>query len=595
MVGKAVAKVSELRPERDKKGGRLDVRLFGHLEVALGGERFNLATPRKTLQVLAYLLLHRGSGVSREYLAFLLYPDDEESGARAKLRATLSDFAKVLPAPVNRYVTVNTDKVAWNPDADLWLDVETFMSAANDRSRLDEAIELYRGDLLPEVYDEWLDLIRERYRTTYLRCLTERISEARRNANLGLAIETARKLLAVDPWREDVVRRIVAMRYESGDRAGALSEYAAFAKRLRSEMNAETMAETAAVAERISRGQALGREDGEAERASAAPAGSLLPFVGRRDEMERLMDAWNRVARGRGACAFIGGETGIGKSRLAMEFAHAVEEGGARVLVGATGSPEAVPYESVVNALRSALPIVASLRPSMALSCVATLLPEIHARLALADAPRLDASSERIRLFESLFRCIAELAAPRPLLLVLEDLHAAQEASLELLQFLLRRISGIPVMVLVTYRDEETPPLHALHRLRREARVTASAQSLWLSRLSVNDVERAARNHPRRARPPGREPDRGVARQSALSHADRRRRARRRTGLRAGVAARGGGAAHRTPLGARAYDRRDRRLHRRSLLARRRARGERLGRRRPQRRRQRVAGSARDS
>jgi predicted ATPase/DNA-binding SARP family transcriptional activator len=471
-----------------KKRGHLDIHLFGHLEVALDGEPFRFATPRKALQVLAYILLHRQAPVSREYLAFLLYPDDEEGAAKAKLRATLGDLGKILPQPADRYVSVDVEKIGWNSDADLWLDVEEFAAASNDRARLGEAIELYRGDLLPEVYDEWLDVIRERHRNAYLRCLTERVSEARRNANLALAIETARRVLAVDPWREDMVRRIVAMRYESGDRAGALSEYAAFAKRLRAEIGADPMAETTAVAERIARGEALAERDGGEER-PAISGSAVLPFVGRRDEMERLLETWSRVAGGRGACAFVGGEPGIGKSRLVLEFARAVEDRGGRVLIGATSSPEAVPYESVVDALRSALALVASLRPSIALASVAALLPEIDARVALPNLPRLDAASESIRLFDSLFRCLAELAAPRPLLLVLEDLHWAQPASLELLQFLLRRISGVPVMIVITYRDEESARLQALHRLRREARAAAGAQSIWLSRLSLSDVE----------------------------------------------------------------------------------------------------------
>jgi DNA-binding SARP family transcriptional activator/tetratricopeptide (TPR) repeat protein len=471
-----------------RKRGHLDIRLFGHLEVALNGDPFLFASPRKSLQLLAYLLLHRAAPVSREYLAFLLYPDDEEGTARAKLRATLRELQRSLPQPAEKYVYVDAEKLAWNQDADAWLDVDAFAAAASDPGRLGEAIELYRGDLLPEVYDEWLDAIRERHRYAYLRCLAERVSEARSDANLALAIETARRVLAVDPWREDMVRRIIAMRYESGDRAGALSEYSAFANRLRAELGTAPMPETAAVAERISRGEALAADEADEGR-SARIGSALLPFVGRRDEMERLLETWSRVARGRGACAFVGGEAGIGKSRIASEFAHAVEERGGRVLFGTTSSPEAVPYESVVDALRSALPLVASLKPSISLASVAALLPEIHARVALPEVPRLDAQSERIRLLESLFRCLAGLAAPRPLLLVLEDLHWAQSASLELLQFLLRRVAGVPVMILVTYRDDESPQLHALGRLRREARAAGGAESIWLSRLSAGDVE----------------------------------------------------------------------------------------------------------
>jgi hypothetical protein len=63
-MGKAAVKVSELRPARAKQPGHLDIRLFGHLEVTHDGAHFALATPRKALQVLAYLLLHRAA-VSR--------------------------------------------------------------------------------------------------------------------------------------------------------------------------------------------------------------------------------------------------------------------------------------------------------------------------------------------------------------------------------------------------------------------------------------------------------------------------------------------------------------------------------------------------
>ncbi len=205
--------------------------------------------------------------------------------------------------------------------------------------------------------------------------------------------------------------------------------------------------------------------------------------------MERLLEMWSRTAGKRGACAFVGGEAGIGKSRLVLEFARAVEDRGGRVLFGMTSAPEAVPYECIVEAMRSALPLVAALKPSIELACVAALLPELHARATLPSVPRLDAESERIRLFESLFRCAAAMATPRPMLLILEDVHLAQAASLELLQYLLRRIAGLPVMVVLTYRDEEGAQLHSLHRLRREARVSVGSQSLWLSRLSETDVE----------------------------------------------------------------------------------------------------------
>ncbi|HMF29278.1 MAG TPA: AAA family ATPase, partial [Candidatus Cybelea sp.] len=455
--------------------------------MSLDGAPFKFATPRRSLQVLAYLLLHRSGPVTREYLAFVLFPDEDEADARARLRSTLSDMPKILPAPFERYITVDGENVAWNPGAPLWLDVDTFVEASEDPARLREAIELYRGDLLPQIYDEWIESARERYRNTYLRCLNDAVSAARRNADFGSAIESARKILAIDPWREDVVRRIVAMRYESGDRGGALNEYRDFAKRLREEMNADPMPETAALAERIQRGLEL--PGGDDEPAHVAPSAThVLPFVGRNDELNSLLETWNAVKSGRGTFAFVAGETGIGKSRLATEFAHIVEERGGRVLTGTTSYPEAVPYEGITDALRGALPLLAALKPDLSLAALASLVPELHARVALPDLPRLSPESERIRLFDAVARALARVATQRPLLLLLEDLHWAGLATHDLLQFLMRRIAGTRAMLLITYRDDETPRPHPLQRLRNDAQATLAARTIRLGRLSDSDV-----------------------------------------------------------------------------------------------------------
>ena len=112
------------------------------------------------------------------------------------------------------------------------------------------------------------------------------------------------------------------MRYESGDRAGALSEYLAFAERLRTEMAADPMAETLAVVEVIAHGEAL--PDERVEVPSAAGRPPVLPFVGRRAVMDAALRAWDAVARGRGCGLFLAGESGIGKTRVARELAHAV-------------------------------------------------------------------------------------------------------------------------------------------------------------------------------------------------------------------------------------------------------------------------------
>ena len=463
------------------------------------GQPFKLATPRKTLPILAYLLLHRESPVARDFLAYVMWPDDEEESARNKLRMSLYDLARILPSELgDGALAVDSDNVQLRPAPGLWLDVDEFDRLIRDPERTEEAIALYRGDLLASLYDEWIFPERERRRNAYLGALANLVSRARRQRHFRSGITRARQILSMDPWREDIVRQLIALRSESGDRAGALAEYEGFAQRLRDELSVDPMPETVSLKEAIAAGTPL-----EADRpfeSTETPLSSrppILPFVGRHAEMGRLLEAWSRAARGRGTCVFIGGEAGIGKSRIAREFAHAVEDRGGRVLFGATGSPETAPYESIVDALHSALPLVASLKPDMWLAAVAALLPEIRSRVPkLPEVAALDAESERIRLFEALNRCLAGLAAPRPLLVVLEDLHWAQSATIALLDFLVRHVAGVPIMIVATYRDDETPRPHPLHRLHREMRATGTAQSLSLTPFSLGDVREAIETLP---------------------------------------------------------------------------------------------------
>jgi DNA-binding SARP family transcriptional activator len=476
-----------------KRAPVLRVHLFGHVRVFTDGAPFQMATPRKALPLLAYLLLHRDGAVSRDFLSFLLWPDENEDSARQKLRATLFDLTRVLPAaPDGHWITIEGTGVRWNPGTEVSLDVDDFEAAIVDSKRLEQGVGLYAGDLLETLYDEWIIAPRERLRSAYLGALGQLISVARRRVDFPLAIACAKRLLEADPLREDVARRLIALRYEAGDRAGALDEYDRFEGRVRDELGIDPMPETAAIREAILRNDAVGAEDPAAEEpASPQPLRAMLPFVGRRDEMQQLLDGWSRADRGRGGLAFIGGDPGIGKSRLVAEFSREVDERGGRVLVGATGSPETMPYQAIVEALRSALPLVAALRlDGVWLSALATLLPELSARIAgLPPLPNIEPENERARLLGALTQAFAALAQPRPVLLVLEDLHWAEEATTAALSFLARRLALSPIFVVATYRDDEAPRRHPLRRARRDATNAGVARNLSLRPLSMADVE----------------------------------------------------------------------------------------------------------
>ena len=438
--------------------------------------------------------MHRAARVSRDYLAFLIWPDEDEDRARARLRSTISDLLRVLPQPGSDFIGTSTDEVWWNNDINLWLDVDAFVKASQDPARLEEALALYRGDLLPELYDEWIYGFRERFRNVYSTILAQLVSETRRRGDLARAIELARLILQTDPWREDIVRRIVALRYELGDAAGAISEYRQFAARLREEMDVDPMPESVALAERILKGDAIAQNEPDGELASEPrpQRTRALPFVGRERELERLSEAWSHAKIQRGGVVFVGGEPGIGKTRLVREFMYAVEETGGRALYGATGFPEAFPYQSLVEALRGQLPLVTSLDlgPTW-FAALATVAPEVAQRVGpLPQLPAIAAADQRLRLFEALGRAFVGLAKARPLLVVLEDLHWASQATFDALAFLARRAPGTRMLFLVTFRDNEALARHPLRQLQREATIEGSAASLSVPPFDAGAVER---------------------------------------------------------------------------------------------------------
>src|SRR5579863_9197297 len=263
----------------------LRIHLFGHPRFVLGAEPFKFGAPPKTLPLLAYLVIHRHAAISREKLAFTLWEDDTEEDARANLRRHLHHLQRALPAvdPSTPWVLSDGDTLQWNPDSPSWIDVCEFDRLVSSDGTRETAVAVYGGELLDTLYDEWIFPHRDRLRNEYLSALSDLLVEARGERNSAKATAYAQAILSNDPWREDTVRALMAVRYESGDRAGALSVYDQFDRRLRDEMNADPMPETTALRDAIRRNEEL-PAGGSLKLRSDAPdaeGGPLLPFVGR--------------------------------------------------------------------------------------------------------------------------------------------------------------------------------------------------------------------------------------------------------------------------------------------------------------------------
>jgi predicted ATPase/DNA-binding SARP family transcriptional activator len=326
----------------------LRIYLFGAFRYTIDDQPQKLHALPKSLSLCGYLLLH-AAPVPRDRLAALLWPEAPEQTARANLRRHLHDLRRALPpAPdAQPWLLVDNATVQWNPAAAYWLDVTAFERATHGDPPVLEsataAVQLYTGDLLQELYDDWIFFERERLRSRCLDTLRWLIQHHRDRQNIAQAIAFCRQLLELEPLAEDVVRDLISLRVAAGDRAGAMLEYRRLRDRLRDEMGLAPMLETEALYDQIARQSFAAASPGappaapvESTPAAPPPASSgprelsgsgalpsnlpaqLTSFVGREHEMAALRTLLtNRPAAAR--LITLTGPGGSGKTRLALE------------------------------------------------------------------------------------------------------------------------------------------------------------------------------------------------------------------------------------------------------------------------------------
>ena len=451
----------------------LRVRLFGSGRLLDETAEIKLPSRLWTLPLLAYLLIHRSEMLPRRRVAFTLWPDDPEEAALTNLRRNLHRLVHALPSAPRgaSWITMDGHTITWNASSEFTLDVSAFEGLRTAATSLEEAVAAYTGDLLVEFYEEWIAAERERLRQMYHADLGTLIVVHRSKRDFATAARYAQLLLGADPWHENALRQLMSVRYEAGDAAGALAAFDQFAIRLRADMRTDPMPETVMLRDAIARSAPIAGVLAVAEpalRRGPAPA----PFVGRSEDVTTLRSRWARAASGAGGLVLVRGEAGIGKSRLVSEVALVVEAEGGRFVAGNTSSPERDPFESLAAVIRGAIQLVAgmTLHPQL-FAAIAELVPEL--RTYRADIPpltALDSKSERARLLDALVHVFGALARPRPLLVVLEDLHRAGSTTLEALADIVPRLERTPVFFVGTYRPEDAGPDHPLREFERSLR-----------------------------------------------------------------------------------------------------------------------------
>ena len=478
---------------------RTRVQLCGRLSVELDGVEIVAALRgRQVRLLLAYLVINRDRRIGRDELIGAVWPETAPRSQDAALRTLLSRLRSAVGADR----LVGRDELTLALPEPAWVDLE---AATSELSSAGEALE--RGDartawahaqiplniagrgLLPGAAAPWLEPLRRDLAQVRLQAL-EIVGRA--GLELGgsqrSSVErSGRSLIESEPYRESGYVLLIEALRRQGNIAEGLLVFERLRGLLRDELGTTPSPEALAAHRRLlnpgghsavpvasAQVPIASERVGDVEAAPAAEPDAIgaplelmarasATLVGRISQLDELERWWSGETRER--ALLLVGEAGMGKSRLLAEQARRVHEAGGIVLAGRAPEETVVPFQPFLEAIghyahnadeRSLRAALHGWGPELAL-----LVPEIGRRLPeLEPASAGDPETDRYRLFEAVATMLGAIAASEPLLVVLDDLHWADRATLQLLRHLGRSPLAARVKILGAYRlGEPLPPV----------------------------------------------------------------------------------------------------------------------------------------
>jgi DNA-binding SARP family transcriptional activator/tetratricopeptide (TPR) repeat protein len=469
-----------------------DVRigLLGGFTVSVGGRSLPPASwsRRSSSAVVKLLALAPGRSLHRDQVVDALWPDLAPDAAADRLNTAVHYARRALGSP--QALARRGEVLAL--DGGVEVDVDTFAVLARTAVRtrtaadVDAALAAYPGPLLPDdLFAPWAEADRDRLAAVH----TDLLRAGRRWD----------ELLALEPADEQAHMELLRAHAARGDRRAVLRQFERLDRALRVELGVAPSAEAVALRDSVAP-----PTTGHAPRVPA--------LVGRRPELEKLEVALRQSRAGRGGTVLVHGPAGIGTSAVLAWVRARAEDGGARVGAGAAAAlEEGWPYAPVLEALAD----LARRHPALLDGLGDTYREEIG-RALRGDHLEWSGEGTHQRLFVSAAELVRLAAAGSGVVLTVDDLAEADEASLRMLHYLARAVAAAPVLLVLGARTPE--PGSRLDQLRtgllrRQALVElpltplspAGTTALLAQRLGsppgdavAADVHRLSRGLPRR-------------------------------------------------------------------------------------------------
>jgi len=425
---------------------RFTLRLLGSPEIVRGVEKFALPT-RKLWAIVGYLATQEHP-VERGTLAGLLWSQADEERARGNLR---QELYRLRGSPAEALLVVQPNTLALAQHTSDLLEVMRCREQTDWKGVLSQ----FRGEFAAGLsvrgapaFEDWLLLEREHWQGLWREAARKRAQELA-STQPEEAQALLERILAADPFQEDLLRRLLTLTAGLQGAAAALERYRRYRTLLWREFSLEPLPETLELVERLHQGQTPPPSPLPEAPPSIPQALEHPPLVDREWEWAQMEAAWQA-----GKAVFLSGPSGVGKTRLMLEFARSK---GPFLLLEGRPSDSGIPYAFHTRALRQALALLEGAKlPPWVRQEISRLVPE----LAEASPPPITSTEGKLRLLEAITEVIRQLARAGVAIVAADDLQFVTDtASLEVSVYAMARVLperlGYPI---IAFRSEELSP-----------------------------------------------------------------------------------------------------------------------------------------